>query len=218
MKIKNFWTKSNAISKNMRHYDHVVNNINCERVWRCSQQYIMNHYRNYISSYHLEIGPGTGYFLENENIRKANSIEKITLVDINSEILEYASENLQYDYSRISTVNCNLFKQTLPTHIKFDSVGLNYVLHCVPGNLEDKVDTLLHNLDHTDYNLFGATVICDPLHMNPIAEYELTLLNSLGIFHNEDDTYDGLVNYLEKNNIRHNSIKRGYVALFNIEV
>ena len=92
------------------------------------------------------------------------------------------------------------------------------MLHCVPGNLEDKVDTLLHNLDHTDYNLFGATVICDPLHMNPIAEYELMLLNSLGIFHNKDDTYDGLVNYLEKNNIRHTSVKRGYVALFNIEV
>ena len=218
MKIKNFWTKSNAISKNMRYYDHIVNNINCERVWRCSQQYTINHYRNNIASYHLEIGPGTGYFLENENLRKANSIEKITLVDINSDILEYASENLQYDYSRISTVNCNLFKETLPTHIKFNSVGLNYVLHCVPGNLEDKVDTLLHNLDHTDYNLFGATVICDPLHMNPIAEYELMLLNGLGIFHNNDDTYDGLVNYLEKNNIRHTSVKRGYVALFNIEV
>ena len=47
----------------------------------------MNHYRNYISSYHLEIGPGTGYFLENENIRKANSIEKITLVEIDKEMI-----------------------------------------------------------------------------------------------------------------------------------
>ena len=105
-------------------------------------------------------------------------------------------------------------------------MGINYVLHCVEGSLEYKIDTLLNNLENNHagyggcggYTLFGATVICDPLHINTIAEYELMLLNSLGIFNNNLDTYDNLSEYLLNNKIKHKIDKKGYVALFSIQM
>ena len=219
MLFKHYWANKNFVSKNIHYYDRLVNKINCQHVWKCSERYIINHYRNNISHYHLEIGPGSGYFLKKENLLKNPSIDQLTLIDINSEILDFSKENLTPDYCNdIVTLNFDIFSDKIPSGIKFNSVGLNYVLHCIPGKLENKLDTLLDNLDHTGYNLFGATVICDPLHMNPLAEYELMLLNTLGIFNNNHDSYEDLSRYLLKNNIKHNISKRGYVALFSIEV
>ena len=54
--------------------------------------------------------------------------------------------------------------------------------------------------------------------MNPIAEYELMILNSLGIFHNLNDTYQEFVEYLNNNKINHSITKYGYVAVFNINI
>ena len=217
--FRNFWTKSNIISRNIQHYDHIVNRINCLYAWKCSENYIINHYRSNISSYHLEIGPGTGYFLKRHNLRKNLSIQQLTLLDINENILDYSKKHLKNDYDHdIQTLHYDIFSKKIPEHIKFNSVGINYVLHCIPGNLQHNIDILINNLGNNGYNLFGATVICDPLYMNPIAEYELMLLNSLGIFNNRNDTYDQFNEYLINNNIRHNIVKRGYVTIFNIQI
>jgi len=217
--FREFWKNNNIISKNIQYYDNLVNRTNCLRVWKCSEQYIFNHYRQNISGKHLEIGPGSGYFLKRDNLRINCSIDKLTLIDINDNILNYSKENLKDDYcNEVSTLRHNIFSDKIPENIKFNSVGINYVLHCVPGKLEKKVDSLINNLGDTNYNLFGATVICDPLHMNPIAEYELILLNSFGIFNNKNDTYEEFVEYLNNRNIKYNINKRGYVALFNIQI
>ena len=219
MIFKNFWNKTNLISKHMEYYDGVVNEFNCLHVWKCSRQYIINHYRSHISNYHLEIGPGSGYFLKRDILRKNPSINKLTLIDVNDDILDYSKQNLKDEYSNdITTLNTDIFSHTIPSDIQFKSVGINYVLHCIPGSLHENIDTLLTNLNSTNYNIFGATVISDPIHMNPIAEYELMVLNSLGIFNNKNDTYEEFQEYLINQKIKHNITKRGYVALFTINI
>ena len=217
--LTKFWNNNNFVSKNLKHYDKIVNRINCLYVWKCSENYIINHYRNNISSYHLEIGPGTGYFLKKENLRKNFSIQQLTLLDVNENILNYSKQNLKNDYDhKIITVHQDVFSKKINKNIKFNSVGINYVLHCIPGTLENNIDTLINNLGSSNYNLFGSTLICDPLHMNPIAEYELILLNNLGIFNNSNDTYEQFIEYLNNNKIKHNILKIGYVAIFNINI
>ena len=44
------------------------------------------------------------------------------------------------------------------------------------------------------------------------------LIEDVLIFNNNHDSYEDLSRYLLKNNIKHNISKRGYVALFSIEV
>ena len=52
--------------------------------------------------------------------------------------------------------------------------------------------------------------------MNPLAEYQLMFLNSIGIFNNSDDTYTQLEQYLTANKLTFNLKKIGYVSIFNI--
>ena len=212
----NFWKYNNVVSKNIQRYDRYVNEINCEKVWKCSQKHIIDNYRKNIDEKHLEIGPGTGYFLKKENL--GVDFNKLTLVDVNTEILDYSKNNLQCECSDIDVVSHNLFTCKIPEGVDFNSVGINYVLHCVPGNLQTKLDNLICNLGDNKYNLFGASVICDPLHMNVIAEYELIFLNAFGIFHNNNDTYEELDQYLNKTGLNFTLEKQGYVAIFNIEI
>ena len=214
--FNNFWKYNNLVSKNIQKYDRLVNEINCEKVWKCSKKHIINNYNKNINCNHLEIGPGTGYFLKKKNLNV--NLNKLTLVDVNSKILNYSKNNLKSEYSDINILSHNLFSYEIPSKVKFNSVGINYVLHCIPGNLQTKLDKLIFNLGNNKYNLFGASVICDPLHMNPIAEYELIFLNALGIFNNNNDTYEELNEYLNNRNLNFSLKKQGYVAIFNIHI
>ena len=212
----NFWKYNNIVSKNIQRYDRFVNQINCEKVWKCSQKHIIDNYRANIDCNHLEIGPGTGYFLKKQNLNI--DFNNLTLVDVNSKILHYSKNNLQSECSNIEILSHDLFASQIPREVEFNSVGINYVLHCVPGNLQTKLDKLISNLGDNKYNLFGASVICDPLHMNVIAEYELMFLNAFGIFNNNNDTYQELNEYLNNTNLNFSLKKQGYVAIFNIQV
>ena len=214
--FKNFWNYDNLVSRNIQKYDKIVNDINCEKVWKCSQKHIIKNYNSNITPQHIEIGPGTGYFLKKENLDV--SLNKLTLIDVNSKILNYSKSNLKCDYSNIDVITHDLFTSEIPRDIPFTSVGINYVLHCVPGNLQTKLDKLISNLGNNTYNLFGASVVCDPLHMNPIAEYELMFLNACGIFNNNNDTYEELNEYLNNRNLKFSLEKQGYVAIFSIQV
>ncbi len=214
--FNNFWKYNNLVSKNIQRYDRLVNEINCEKVWGCSKKYIIDNYNKNINSKHLEIGPGTGYFLKKENLNV--DLNKLTLIDVNDKILNYSKNNLQSEYSKIDILSHDLFTTKIPSNIKFNSVGINYVLHCVPGNLQTKLDKLISNLGNNEYNLFGASVICDSININLIAEYELIFLNAFGIFNNNYDTYEELNEYLNNRNLNFSLKRHGYVALFNINI
>ena len=211
-----FWKSSNIVSKNINNYDRIVNDFNCKNVWKCPTVNIFNNYRNNISYNNLEIGPGTGFFFNKKN--SGINLKNLTLVDVNKDILNFSKQNLEKEYSNIEVLHHDLFSQKIQESIYFESVGVNYVLHCVSGNLQTKLDKLIHNLGNNKYKLFGASVICDPLHMNTIAEYELIFLNALGIFNNNEDTYYELEEYLNSRNIKFSLRKQGYVAIFNMEI
>ena len=74
-------------------------------------------------------------------------------MDINQPILQFSSNNLKTSFSNIKIRNHNIFDKKIEE--KYDSIGINYVLHCVPGKLEDKIDKLLNNLNKHGI-LFGA--------------------------------------------------------------
>lgn len=210
--LRKFWNKSNIVSKNLFAYDYLVNNINCNIVWKCNQNKIIQHYDSNITNNHIEIGPGTGYFL------KKNQYNTLQLIDINNDILEDSSKNLEAISKKIDTHCHNIFSCS-SSHINPSrSIGLTYVLHCVPGKIENNLNTMIQNIQFDNYNLFGASVVQDPVETNILAETELLWLNRLGIFNNENDTYSGLHEYLEESGMEYNLRLEGYVAIFDIKV
>jgi phospholipid N-methyltransferase len=211
---KLFWNKKNIVSKYLNIYDLLVNKINCKYVWKCDQRYIIDNYKKNIKNNHLEIGPGTGYFLKNiKNTKNTN----LFLLDINNDTLKFSAKNLQGRFNNINSFNRNIFEDTIvsKTLPKINSVGVNYVLHCVPGNLEDKIQSLINNIGQSNINYFGASVVSNKELSTFVAKIELYFLNKFGIFNNKNDNYLNLVKYFEKNNIKYEIKIKGNVVIFN---
>lgn len=207
-----FWRNKNIVTKSLKFYDYLVNDINCTYAWRCHKSNIFENYKNNIKTNHLEIGPGTGYFL-----KKNYNINKLYLMDINEDTLNFSKNNLSFNYE-VKTINHNIFEDKL--EIKdLDSVGLNYVLHCVPGKLEDNIDNLLNNLESNNkINFFGATVVSDKNLQNTLSSVELFFLNKYNIFNNQLDTSKNLIDYLKYNKIKFQEKIVGNVLIFSFEI
>jgi hypothetical protein len=207
-----FWRNKNIVTKSLKFYDYLVNDINCTYAWRCHKSNIFENYKNNIKTNHLEIGPGTGYFLKNNY-----NINKLYLMDINEDTLNFSKNNLSLNY-QVETINHNIFEDKL--EIKdLDSVGLNYVLHCVPGKLEDNINNLINNLESNNkINFFGATVVSDKDLQNRLSSIELFFLNKYNIFNNEMDYSKNLIDYLKFNKISFSKKIVGNVVLFSFEI
>ena len=77
---------------------------------------------------------------------------------------------------------------------RFDSVGLNYVLHCLPGDIGSKAVALDHLIAMANPGawLFGATLLHDGVDRNLFARKLMDRNNAHGIFSNANDSLDGL--------------------------
>jgi hypothetical protein len=77
---------------------------------------------------------------------------------------------------------------------KFDSVGINYLLHCIPGAIESKSVAFdyLKTLMNLGAVLFGSTLLQGGIARSWLAKRLMDFYNSKGIFSNENDDADGL--------------------------
>ena len=207
-----FWRNKNFITTSLKFYDFLVNDINCNFVWRCNKNNIFENYKSNVKKNHLEIGPGTGYFLKNDL-----KIKNLTLLDINNQTLLFSKNNLSNKYSNINILNYDIFNSKLELD-DIESVGLNYVLHCVPGKLENKIDKLINNLSSSNkVTFFGATVVNDNNIQSYLSNMELFLLNKYLIFNNKEDYSSNLIKYFKDNNINFNYKIIGNVLIFSFE-
>lgn len=209
-----FWNKSNFISKSLQVYDVFVNEINCKYIWSCDKSKIFNLYKKNVRPNHVEIGPGTGYYLKPSMYK----IKKLALVDINQDILDYSRKNLKENNCNIETFCINLFsKPNKFTVNKNSSIGINCVLHCIPGKLETKIQHILDNIEK-DKNivLFGATVVNDKSD-SVLVNLELKFLNHFKIFQNGADFSHELVDYLQKKKLTYHVEKVGQILFFTIQ-
>src|SRR6185436_19206243 len=71
----------------------------------------------------------------------------------------------------------------------FSSVGLTYVLHCLPGRMSEKLAAVDHlrPLMRKGAVLFGATILGRGIAPNRSASALLDLYNAKGIFNNRED-------------------------------
>ena len=208
--IKNLFWKNYKISNILlNNYDYFVNNLNCKYVWKCNQNIIKDLYKNNLSKNHIEIGPGTGYFL------KQNQFDNLYLLDINNDILNDSFKNLKNNSKKIVKINKNIFSRNNQIKINnVNSIGLSYVLHCVPNTLDTSLNYLVNNLNKKDVTLFGSTVI--PTNASFLASSELYFLNKLGIFNNFNHNVKQLKNFSK--NYDHEINVVGNVLVFKIKI
>ena len=94
--------------------------------------HLVEGYRRHVGRRHLDVGPGTGYFLARAGFPDASPV---TLLDPNENVLAHASHRLRN--LDVTTIEADVLKP-LPVDGPFDSAALNGVLHCLPGPLPNK--------------------------------------------------------------------------------
>ena len=171
-------------------YDAAILGYFSRMAWKCPSARILRHYDENVSMNHLDVGVGTGYFLD--RCRFGSPTPRVALMDPNTNCLEVASRH-------IARYNPEIYEadalQPIPFEIaKFDSVGLNYVLHCIPGDIVSKgvVFENLKELMNPAGRLFGATLLHDGVPRNWMARQVMARNNKHGIFANANDSLDDL--------------------------
>jgi 2-polyprenyl-3-methyl-5-hydroxy-6-metoxy-1,4-benzoquinol methylase len=182
--------------KTLRLYDLVVLGISNQFIWQCPTQRLVDHYNRNVTANHLDVGVGTGYFLD--QCQFSSSTPRIGLMDLNTNALEFAAQRLvRYQPERYCR---NVLEPITLEAKKFDSVGINYLLHCLPGSIASKAIAFDHLRSMMNPNaiIFGSTLLQGSIPRNWFAKRLMAVYNSKGIFSNQDDDLEGLERSLSK--------------------
>ncbi|MFD0986701.1 class I SAM-dependent methyltransferase [Methyloligella solikamskensis] len=199
--------------RNLKLYDFVVHGFSNRFAWRCPTRALDAHYETNLSSNHLEAAVGTGFFLERA---KRPGFDRLTLLDINGSCLEEAERRLA-GYGP-DLLQASLF-DPVPVSQPYDSVGLTYVLHCLPGAMTEKL-AVIDNLKpamHGETVLFGATILGQAIKPNLAAKALLSTYNRKGVFHNREDDFASLAQGLRDRFDQVRVWQEGCVALFRAQ-
>lgn len=166
-------------------YDTLVLGLFCRLVWRCPKRHLVELYRRNLGRRHLDIGVGTGHLID----RADPSVDtSITLVDLNRSSLRAAAHTLiRYQPDQV-VADC---LRPLPLDkASVDSAGLNLLLHCIPGSMEQKVGALSNaaRCVRPGGTVFGSTIVTEGVPVNWSAQRLLARLNRKGSFHNATDS------------------------------
>jgi ubiquinone/menaquinone biosynthesis C-methylase UbiE len=169
-------------------YDAWVLKFMAPTVWKMPVPPMVERYRRHMRSRHLDVGPGTGYFIEKAAPPAGT---EITLLDPNPHVLEHASRRLES--MAPTTVEADVMKP-LPVDGPFDSAALSFVLHCLRDPMTNKATAIRNIADvlTPEGVLFGGTVLGTEASHTRAARAFLWAANKQGGFDNLDDTVDGL--------------------------
>lgn len=172
-------------------YDFYVLWFSNRFLWKCPSKHLSAAYQRYGSKHHLDIGVGSGYFLEKWLEKQDAPLSRITLLDLNMNSLTFTRDRLA-KFTVPLTIQQGDILQKLYLKDKFDSIAINYLLHCLPGSMPEKAPVFenIKNLLKPQGVCFGATIIND--YQNALAKKVARAYNRRGIFSNCDDTYEGL--------------------------
>jgi ubiquinone/menaquinone biosynthesis C-methylase UbiE len=178
----------------LRYYDRLLE-FTCNRVWRCPIGRTLELYERHLSSNHLEVGVGTGYFLEHS--RLPGSEPRLALLDLSPHCLKRTA-------TRLSRYSPEVYRADalMPIELSirpFDSIAMNYILHCMPGCLSEKGIAFanLKPLLNTSGVLFGSTVLRHGVRCDLAARAFMRAYNARKVFCNLGDSLADLRQALE---------------------
>ena len=166
-------------------YDWLVLGFSNRYVWRCPTRRLIELYRENLSGNHLELGVGTGYLLERCGSR---SYDSLALVDRNPASLQVAGRSLRS--AAPALYRRNVLQPLRLGERSFTSVGMNYLLHCLPGGMSRKAAVFDHVNSYLSPGgvVFGATMLSGGVEQTGLSSAVMKLYNAAGIFSNSGDT------------------------------
>ncbi len=198
--------------RSLAFYDWWVLGICNKLIWKCPTEELEALYREHVSDNHLEVGAGTGYFLEKT---LPEGKPRVALLDINRDCLEVASKRISDYRPEIHQEN---ILEPLELHgAGYDSIAINYLLHCLPGNLDIKAGKVMDYLApylHDNGTLFGSTILGADIKKPILASLLMARYNKKGIFSNAQDSLGAVMEALSTRFKTFNVEVQGCVVLF----
>jgi SAM-dependent methyltransferase len=175
-------------------YDPLVLGLFTRVMWRVSTPEHVRLYREHIGSNHLDVGPGTGYFLDHAGLPDG---AKVTILDPNQDVLDHVTRRLRR--LDVTAIRADALKP-LPMPGPFDSAALSFVLHCLPGPMERKGLAIrnISNVLTPDGVFFGGSILGREAPHGWLGRRFLSVVNRRGAFDNLDDTEAGLREILQR--------------------
>lgn len=194
-------------------YDLAVLGLDLPVVFRCPARRTLELYDAHASDTHLDVGVGTGWFLD--RCRFPVERPEIHLMDLNPNCLERTSRRIgRY---RPVTHLWNVLEPIAEPLPRFGSIGLSNLLHCLPGSMLDKERVFQNLRPHLREGgvLFGATVLGRGVdHVGALYRAVNRAYNRRSIFSNLEDGAADLETILARNFARHSVRIVGAMALF----
>ena len=198
--------------KTLAIYDLYVLGFSNRFVWKCPSKHILGLYDQYISGNHLDVGVGTGFFPDRCRFPVDNP--RLALMDLNASSLAVTAE-------RVSRYNPEIYRHNVLEPFEgeirsFDSIGANYLLHCLPGTIDTKARIFKHfeSFMNPGGVVFGSTILHDGVKRGMMAKKLMGIYNSKGIFSNTKDDLEGLKRNLDRYFSRTVVVTIGSVAMF----
>lgn len=194
-------------------YDVFVLGLMSRFMWRCPRGRMLAHYDRQVGAAHLDIGPGTGWFLD--HCRFPARPPAVTLLDLNEVVLATAAHRIRR--YRPQTRVGDAFRPFALGAERFDSVGMNFLLHCLPGSMGQKSVVFDHVTPflRPGGRVFGSTVLGEGPHHTQRSLRLLAKLNRSEVFSNLGDRMDDLDEQLRARFTDVETVRRGAVCLFS---
>jgi SAM-dependent methyltransferase len=178
-------------------YDFGVLGLSNRFAWQCpTKTVLLPFYREHLGRKHLDVGVGTGFYIARAGLTR---LHQVGLLDLNENSLRAAAA--QVKEAEVRTFLRDVMKpDSEPADTGYDSVSLFYLLHCLPGTMDDK-ETAIANLKRylsKDGVLYGATILGEEAGHNAMGRMLLKLYNHKGALHNLGDTFEGLQRMLRR--------------------
>ena len=182
-------------------------------IFKCPLREVKKFLNKNISGIHLDVGVGTGYFLDKCNFPVENPT--VHLMDLNPNTLIKTSNRIKR-YEPISHL-CNVLEPIQEDLPMFDSISAINFLHCLPGSMLSK-EAAIKNLKPVLRDggvFFGATVLGQGVDVGILYRIANSMYNKKSIFSNLQDNASDLEAILS-NNFEKTTVRViGSVAFFS---
>jgi len=194
-------------------YDWFVLGFSNRLIWKCPSKHISALYDRHVTSNHLDVGVGTGYFLD--RCRFPNDHPRLGLMDLNANCLDAAGRRMARYHPEV--YRANILDPIGLDISRFDSISLTYLLHCLPGTIKTKSAVFRHlkPLLNPGGVMFGATLLSEGGYRSWAAKRLMAFYNSKGIFTNDHDDLQGLRVVLSEHFTTVTVDVVGYAAMFS---
>ena len=197
----------------LRAYDFIVLGVSNRWIWKCPTSQLLEHYDEHVTDNHLDVGVGSGYYPD--RCRFASSSPRIALMDLNADALDYASSRIQR--YRPETYRRDVLQSLSLDCDRFDSIAVNYLIHCLPGTMQTKsvLFDRLRKLMKPGAVIFGSTLLQGGVQRGWTARRLMKFYNRKGIFSNTSDSLAELDSALDRRFCHVQLRVIGYAALFS---